>query len=121
MRMVRLRSRDQYIKVKLPTSQEINPSNPQSYHLPVACRLIPLANSILLYVARSCRNAFRLISGTETPVAFAMLQTRDVRVEANELGELEHDIIKGDYAVLGRRQTKHVQGVAGNIINNGTI
>ena len=55
------------------------------------------------------------------PVASAMLQHRDVLVEANERGELEHESIEGDYSVLGRRQTEHVRGVAGNIINNGTI
>ena len=50
-----------------------------------------------------------------------MLQHRDVLVEANELSELEHESIEGEYAVLGRRQTEYIREVTRNIINNRTI
>ncbi|KAJ5619286.1 hypothetical protein N7510_003270 [Penicillium lagena] len=55
------------------------------------------------------------------PVASALLDHNEFMVEANHLGEFEHDALDGDYAVLGRKQTSHVHGVANNIIQDGTI
>ncbi|KAJ5833472.1 hypothetical protein N7474_001783 [Penicillium riverlandense] len=55
------------------------------------------------------------------PVASALLDHNGLMVEANHLGEFEHDALDGDYAILGRKQTSHVRGVANNIIQDGTI
>ncbi|RHZ56294.1 uncharacterized protein CDV56_108114 [Aspergillus thermomutatus] len=55
------------------------------------------------------------------PVARALLEHDGALLEANGLGEFEHQSLHGDYAVLGRRQTEHVRGVASNIVKDGTI
>lgn len=55
------------------------------------------------------------------PVASALLDHDGSMVEANHLGELEHDALNGDYAIRGRKQTSQVRGVAGNLIEDGTI
>lgn len=55
------------------------------------------------------------------PVASALLDHDGSIVEANHLGELEHDALNGDYAILGRNQTSQIRGVAGNLVQNGTI
>lgn len=55
------------------------------------------------------------------PVASALLDHDGSMVEANHLGEFEHDALNGDYAILGRKQTPQVRGIARNIIQDGTI
>lgn len=55
------------------------------------------------------------------PVASALLDHDGYMVEANYLGEFAHEYLNGDYAIVGRKQTLQVRGVANNIIEDGTI
>lgn len=55
------------------------------------------------------------------PVASALLDHDGYMVEANYMGEFAHEALNGDYAIVGRKQTPQVHGVAGNIIEDGTI
>jgi hypothetical protein len=55
------------------------------------------------------------------PVEAALVEHGGKLVEANHLGELDLEEVKGDCAVLGRKQTDHVTGVEGNIIKDGII
>lgn len=55
------------------------------------------------------------------PVASALLEHEGELVEANYLGEFEHDVLNGDYSVLGRRQTPQIRGIADNTIVDGTV
>ncbi|KAI5777229.1 hypothetical protein EDC01DRAFT_410034 [Geopyxis carbonaria] len=57
------------------------------------------------------------------PVASALLHHDAAVIEANDLGELDvtSAAVAGDAAVLGRKQTPHVTGVAGNDVRDGVI
>ncbi|KAK0643240.1 hypothetical protein B0T16DRAFT_415558 [Cercophora newfieldiana] len=55
------------------------------------------------------------------PVQRALVRHQGRFVEATDLGELEHEHIEGDCAVVGRYQTEEVRGVKGNRVEGGLI
>ncbi|KAK0627646.1 hypothetical protein B0T14DRAFT_140816 [Immersiella caudata] len=55
------------------------------------------------------------------PVQRALVRHKGELVEASDLGELEHERIEGDCAVVGRYQTEEVRGVRNNRVEGGLI
>lgn len=55
------------------------------------------------------------------PVRDALLWHSNKLVEANDYGEISHDTVDGDLAVLGRYANDHVHGVETNVIRDGMI
>jgi hypothetical protein len=55
------------------------------------------------------------------PVKDGMVKHHNKILEADEVGELGVEEVHGDCSVIGRKQTKDITGVKGNIIKDGVI
>jgi hypothetical protein len=55
------------------------------------------------------------------PVQRALVRHGGKLIEASDMGELEHEVVDGDCAVVGRYQTEEVKGVSNNRVEGGMI